>query len=129
LVLLLAVGSALFWSYLWGLLGFDERGLAAPVAGRSARRDGRGLMLSYFALRASALSPALVEARLQSLTARIRPHFLFNSLNAVISLIRLEPRRAEAALEELAELFRALMRDHAGTGALWLRRSRCAGSI
>jgi two-component system sensor histidine kinase AlgZ len=39
-------------------------------------------MLSYFALRASALSPALVEARLQSLTARIRPHFLFNSLNA-----------------------------------------------
>jgi two-component system sensor histidine kinase AlgZ len=62
-------------------------------------------------LRASALSPALVEARLQSLTARIRPHFLFNSLNAVISLIPPDPRRAETALEELAELFRALMRD------------------
>jgi len=68
-------------------------------------------MLSYLALRVSALSPALIEARLQSLTARIRPHFLFNSLTAVISLIRLDPRRAETALEELAELFRALLRD------------------
>lgn len=46
------------------------------------------LMLFYLALRASALSPARAEARLQSLTARIRPRFLFNSLNAIISLIR-----------------------------------------
>lgn len=69
-------------------------------------------MLFYFSLRAKAFSPALAEARLQALTARIRPHFLFNSLNAVLSLIRTEPRRAETALEELAELFRALMRDH-----------------
>ena len=46
-----------------------------------------------------------------ALTARIRPHFLFNSLNAVLSLIRVDPRRAETALEELADLFRALLRD------------------
>ena len=52
------------------------------------------------------------EARLQALTARIRPHFLFNSLNAVLSLIRAEPERAETALEDLADLYRALMRDH-----------------
>ncbi len=70
-----------------------------------------GGLLGYFALRARAFSPAVAEARLQALTARIRPHFLFNSLNAVLSLIRSEPRRAELALEELAELFRALMRD------------------
>jgi two-component system sensor histidine kinase AlgZ len=63
-------------------------------------------------MRAEALSPAVTEARLQALTARIRPHFLFNSLNAVLSLIRAEPKRAEHALEELAELFRALMRDN-----------------
>ncbi len=68
-------------------------------------------MLFYFDLRARAFSPAIAEARLQALTARIRPHFLFNSLNAVLSLIRAEPRRAETALEELAELFRVLMRD------------------
>lgn len=65
----------------------------------------------YFELRSRAFSPALGEARLQALQARIRPHFLFNSLNAVLSLIRNEPRRAETALEDLADLFRVLMRD------------------
>jgi two-component system sensor histidine kinase AlgZ len=65
----------------------------------------------YFELRTKANSPALGEARLQALQARIRPHFLFNSLNAVLSLIRTEPRRAETALEDLADLFRVLMRD------------------
>jgi two-component system sensor histidine kinase AlgZ len=71
-----------------------------------------GIMLQhYFELRMRAFSPALVEARLQALQARIRPHFLFNSLNAVLSLIRTEPRRAESTLEDLADLFRVLMSD------------------
>lgn len=71
-----------------------------------------GLALQYyFELRTKAFSPALGEARLQALQARIRPHFLFNSLNAVLTLIRSEPRRAETALEDLADLFRVLMRD------------------
>jgi len=70
-----------------------------------------GLLLAWFDLRSRALSPALVEARLQALQARIRPHFLFNSLNAVLSLIRADPRRAEHVLEDLADLFRALMAD------------------
>ncbi len=65
----------------------------------------------YFELRTRAFSPALSEARLQALQARIRPHFLFNSLNAVLSLIRKEPLRAETALEDLAELFRMSLRD------------------
>jgi two-component system sensor histidine kinase AlgZ len=69
-------------------------------------------LLVYFELRGRALSPALTEARLQALQARIRPHFLFNSINAVLSLIRQEPRRAEAALEDMAGLFRMLMRDN-----------------
>jgi two-component system sensor histidine kinase AlgZ len=47
-----------------------------------------------------------------ALTARIRPHFLFNSLNAVLGVIRTDPRRAETALEELADLFRALMKEN-----------------
>ena len=71
-----------------------------------------GLALQhYFELRTRAFSPALAEARLQALQARIRPHFLFNSLNAVLALIRTEPRRAETTLEDLADLFRVLMRD------------------
>jgi two-component system sensor histidine kinase AlgZ len=70
-----------------------------------------GILLVWFDLRSRALSPALVEARLQALQARIRPHFLFNSLNAVLSLIRADPKRAEHVLEDLADLFRALMAD------------------
>jgi len=69
-------------------------------------------LLYYFALRTKALSPAIAEARLQALQARIRPHFLFNSINAVLSLIRSEPKQAESALEDMAELFRVLMRDN-----------------
>jgi two-component system sensor histidine kinase AlgZ len=68
--------------------------------------------IAYFDLRARALSPAIAEARIQALQARIRPHFLYNSINAVLSLIRSEPRRAERALEDLADLFRVLMSDN-----------------
>lgn len=72
-----------------------------------------GLLLAYFELRSRAFSPAQAEARLAALNARIRPHFLFNSLNAVLSLIRAQPQQAEAALESLSDLFRAAMRDPA----------------
>ncbi|HJY75855.1 MAG TPA: sensor histidine kinase [Burkholderiales bacterium] len=68
-------------------------------------------LLGYLRLLAKAGSPALVEARLQALQARIRPHFLFNSLNAVLSLIRRDPKRAERALEDLADVFRTLMSE------------------
>ena len=71
-----------------------------------------GALAFYFHLRARALSPAITEARLQALQARIRPHFLFNSINAVLSLIRSEPQRAEMALQDMADLFRVLMRDN-----------------
>ena len=69
------------------------------------------LLLGYFRLLAKAYSPALTEARLQALQARIRPHFLFNSLNTVLSLVRRDPKRAERALEDLADLFRTLMSE------------------
>ena len=70
-----------------------------------------GLLIGYFRLLTRAYSPALAEARLQALQARIRPHFLFNSLNAVLSLIRRDPKQAERALEDLADLFRSMMSD------------------
>ena len=68
-------------------------------------------VLQWLMLTQQAREPALAEARLMALTSRIRPHFLFNSLNAILGVIRADPRRAETALEELAELFRALMQD------------------
>lgn len=100
--------------------------------------DGRELVLSlgyaalatgslawYFHLRNRAFSPAISEARLQALQARIRPHFLFNSLNGVLSLIRKDPKRAEAALEDLAELFRTVMADNRELIALGDELSLC----
>jgi two-component system sensor histidine kinase AlgZ len=71
-----------------------------------------GAILFYFDLRSRALSPAVAEARIQALQARIRPHFLYNSINAVISLVRSDPRGAERALEDMADLFRVLMADN-----------------
>jgi len=70
------------------------------------------VLLEYFRVRSRAFSPALAEARLQALQARIRPHFLFNSLNAVLAIIRGDPKRAEHALEDLAGLFRSLLADN-----------------
>ena len=69
-------------------------------------------VMGYFDYRGRLYSPALTEARLHALTARIRPHFLFNSMNAVLGVIREDPRRAEQALEELADMFRVLMKEH-----------------
>lgn len=50
------------------------------------------------------------EARVQALQARIRPHFLFNSLNTIASLIPEDPASAEAATLDLADIFRGSMR-------------------
>jgi two-component system sensor histidine kinase AlgZ len=52
---------------------------------------------------------AQADARVQALQARIRPHFLFNSLNTIASLIHDEPENAERATEDLADLFRGSM--------------------
>ena len=51
------------------------------------------------------------ESKLQALQSRIRPHFLFNSLNSVASLTRSDPHKAEAVLHDLADLFRVLLAD------------------
>ncbi len=54
---------------------------------------------------------AQAAARIETLQARIRPHFLFNSLNAIASLIRIDADKAEAAVEDLATVFRATLRE------------------
>jgi two-component system sensor histidine kinase AlgZ len=54
---------------------------------------------------------AELESRIQALQSRIRPHFLFNSMNIIASLIGSDPEKAETVVEDLADLFR-----HALTG-------------
>jgi two-component system sensor histidine kinase AlgZ len=70
-----------------------------------------GILLLYFRLRSRVLSRALNDARLQVLRARIRPHFLFNTINAVLGIVRAQPKQAETALEDMADLFRMAMSD------------------
>jgi two-component system, LytTR family, sensor histidine kinase AlgZ len=54
------------------------------------------------------------QAHVQALQARIRPHFLFNCMNTIASLTRTDPARAERAVEDLADLFRASLSDARG---------------
>ncbi len=61
---------------------------------------------------------AEATARIDALHARIRPHFLFNSLNTIASLTRSDPVRAEEAIEDLSDLFRATLRESDATISL-----------
>lgn len=93
--------------------------LAAPITG-----EGHALFLGR-AVAVAAIVAAVVlrylyvqhewrqrlhaeaQARNKALQARIRPHFLFNSLNTIASMIVVAPERAERLVEDLADLFRA----------------------
>jgi two-component system sensor histidine kinase AlgZ len=65
-----------------------------------------GALVAALVLRAKGRMPAETAARLSELQARIRPHFLFNTLNTAIALVREDPARAETVLEDLSDLFR-----------------------
>ncbi|MEX2353436.1 MAG: histidine kinase [Gammaproteobacteria bacterium] len=58
------------------------------------------------------------EARYQALQSRIKPHFLFNCMNTIASLIRRSPAQAEESIEDLADLFRASLQDTQKSTAL-----------
>ena len=78
-------------------------------------------MLRYFYVLAQwqARLAAVTRAQVEALQARIRPHFLFNSMNTVAALIRVDPAAAERTVEDLSELFRAALGPHdRGDGTL-----------
>jgi signal transduction histidine kinase len=100
-----------------------DMGRAAPLVARLAT----GLLVySLIAVSAQALSyhrtarareamtarlrADLAEARLASLEGRLHPHFLFNALNSIAALVRVDPPRAEEMVEQLSELLRAALR-------------------
>lgn len=88
-------------------------GLLDPAPWAACAASGAllsAVLVAALVLRARGKTPAATAARLGELQARIRPHFLFNTLNSAIALVRAEPRKAEALLEDLSDLFRhALM--------------------
>ncbi|MDB5885868.1 MAG: histidine kinase internal region [Polaromonas sp.] len=109
----LALGAAA-GVYACGLLTLMALQLEAPWWASGAS----GMLLSAMVLaglfwRTQARTPAATAARLAELQSRIRPHFLFNTLNSAIALVRAEPARAETMLEDLSELFRSALADPA----------------
>ena len=89
-------------------------GLGPALAGAAIAAT----MFEWLRLRAKATVPAETTARLAELQSRIRPHFLFNTLNTALSLVRLDPAKAEGVLEDLAELFRVAIGDTAESVSL-----------
>jgi two-component system sensor histidine kinase AlgZ len=94
------------------------QGLTAPATdpqfiARTAAMSAvvAAVTLRYFGLQERALRQVrdLAQARADALQARIRPHFLFNSMNTIAALIRRQPTVAERAVEDLADLFRAAL--------------------
>jgi two-component system, LytTR family, sensor histidine kinase AlgZ len=98
---------------LTGVLG-TAPWLASAVAGAFIA----GMVMAAMVLRARGQTPAAMTARLEELQSRIRPHFLFNTLNSAIALVREEPAKAETMLEDLAELFRQALADPGESGTL-----------
>ena len=77
-----------------------------------------GVLVAAFVMRAKGRMPADTTARLAELQSRIRPHFLFNTLNSAIALVRAEPAKAETLLEDLSDLFRHVLVDEGGITTL-----------
>ena len=72
-----------------------------------------GVYLRYTVLRQLLLRQEQSElhSKIQALQSRIRPHFLFNSMNIIASLIPSDPETAEQVVEDLSELFRASLQE------------------
>jgi hypothetical protein len=116
--------GALAGLYGCGMLYRWWAGSSGPwVASGFCRRVLASALVAALVWRAKARTPADTAARLTELQARIRPHFLFNTLNSAIALVRADPARAEALLEDLSDLFRHALIDQ-GESVTLARRSR-----
>lgn len=90
-----------------GLLAMVGMAQSAPwLASAASGALLAAALVAALVLRARGMTPATTSAQLAELQARIRPHFLFNTLNSAIALVRAEPAKAEALLEDLSDLFR-----------------------
>jgi two-component system sensor histidine kinase AlgZ len=98
-------------------LGLDLLGQNPLLAPTLAGACMAAAVYHWLQMRAQALLPADATARLAELQSRIRPHFLFNTLNTALALVRVDPARAEGVLEDLAELFRVALGDHSDPAA------------
>lgn len=91
---------------------FENYGLDWLVRNQLISAILAALLLHYFYIQMQSRLHARSElqSRMQALQSRIRPHFLFNSMNIIASLIHVDPDKAEQAVEDLSELFRASLK-------------------
>lgn len=101
-ITLYGMNELLFENYGWDWLIRNQ--LISAILG--------ALLLHYFYIQMQSRLHARSElqSRMQALQSRIRPHFLFNSMNIIASLIHVDPDKAEQAVEDLSELFRASLK-------------------
>ncbi len=125
-LLLMLIVTALVTKGSWMLADYTNRqlGLEASPFGPEQLKEllrnlavcaiAGGIALRYFYVTHQWRSNVVAEAqsRVRALQARIRPHFLFNSMNTIASLTRTNPRAAEQAIADLSDLFRASLREH-----------------
>lgn len=90
----------------FGLTHFDSAQLAGNLF-IAAVFTGITLRYYYLQQQLSYQQQAELKARIQALQSRIRPHFLFNSMNSIASLIETDPQTAERVVEDLSDLFRS----------------------
>jgi two-component system sensor histidine kinase AlgZ len=99
--------GALAGAYACGMLTLVVQPPAPPwLASAATGALLAAMLVAALVLRARGRTPAATTARLTELQSRIRPHFLFNTLNSAIALVREEPAKAESLLEDLSDLFR-----------------------
>jgi two-component system sensor histidine kinase AlgZ len=124
-VLMLGI-TALVTEGSWWISSYSNRVLGIEIPGAHAEHIrfmlrnlavcaiAGGLALRYFYVTHQWRSNVEAEAqsRVRALQARIRPHFLFNSMNTIASLTRNNPHAAEQAIADLSDLFRASLREH-----------------
>ena len=83
--------------------------LSAPITVGIAIKVWNALRLEY---KLEEQKRLLLEARLDALQRQINPHFLFNTLNSIASLVRQQPEMARVMTIKLANILRALLKDH-----------------
>lgn len=118
--LLLLVTIIVSEAAIWSLYGFGRIGSPRPewywyfhIQNFTVSLLVNALVLRYLVAKHELRQRTYSEARakIQALQSRIRPHFVFNSLNIIASLTRNEPKRAENAIEDMSDLFRMMLTE------------------
>ncbi len=107
------LGAVCAWG--WGWATFEDLRPAKVLLAALIGAGFAACLGAWIEQRTRGLRPAHADARLAELQARIRPHFLFNTLNTATALVRVDPAGAEAMLEDLSDLFRAALAEARAT--------------